>query len=141
MCVTDDTKHTRKAYQIQTSLQTCYIQKEHVDKCSLLKAQKAKVRKEVPRQANHGTRPLTQHHALLHGIKHQGIRLLNIKLLSLMHHDTRDLSISDLSRDLYLPITVANPRSNPSTLKGHRRWKMINTTKSHLFGCKAWWSG
>jgi hypothetical protein len=29
--------------------------------CSLLKAQKAKVKKEVPRQANHGTRPLTQH--------------------------------------------------------------------------------
>jgi hypothetical protein len=29
--------------------------------CSLLKAQKAKVKKEMPRQANHGTRPLTQH--------------------------------------------------------------------------------
>jgi hypothetical protein len=29
--------------------------------CSILKAQKAKVKKEVPRQANHGTRPLTQH--------------------------------------------------------------------------------
>jgi len=69
---------------------------------------------------------------MLHGIKHQGIRLLNIKLLSLMHHDTRDLSISDLSRDLYLPITVANPRSNPSTLKGHRRWKMINKRSTYL---------
>jgi hypothetical protein len=31
---------------------------------------------------------------------------------------------------------VANLRSNPSTLKGRRRWKMINTTESHLFGCK-----
>jgi hypothetical protein len=29
--------------------------------CSLLKAQKAKAKKKVPRQANHGTRPLTQH--------------------------------------------------------------------------------
>jgi len=29
--------------------------------CSLLKAQKAKVKKEVPRQANYGTRPLAQH--------------------------------------------------------------------------------
>jgi hypothetical protein len=28
--------------------------------CSLLKAQKAKVKKEVPRQANYGTRPLAQ---------------------------------------------------------------------------------
>jgi hypothetical protein len=78
--------------------------------CSLLKAQKA---------------------------KHQGIRLFSIKLLGLMHHDTWHLSIRDLSSDLYLPITVANPRSNPSTLKGRRRWKMINTTESHLFGCKA----
>jgi hypothetical protein len=38
-------------------------------------------------------------------------------------------------------IIVANPRPNPSTLKGRRRWKMINTAWSHLFGCKAWWSG
>jgi hypothetical protein len=29
--------------------------------CSLLKAQKAKVKKEVPRQANYGTRPLAHH--------------------------------------------------------------------------------
>jgi hypothetical protein len=29
--------------------------------CSLLKAQKAKVKKEVPKQANNGTRPLIQH--------------------------------------------------------------------------------
>jgi hypothetical protein len=29
--------------------------------CSLLKAQKAKVKKEVPRQANYGTRPLAQY--------------------------------------------------------------------------------
>jgi len=29
--------------------------------CSLLKAQKAKVKKEVPRQVNYGTRPLAQH--------------------------------------------------------------------------------
>jgi hypothetical protein len=28
--------------------------------CSLLKAQKEKAKKEVPRRANHGTRPLTQ---------------------------------------------------------------------------------
>jgi hypothetical protein len=29
--------------------------------CSLLKEQKAKAKKEVPRQSNHGTRPQTQH--------------------------------------------------------------------------------
>jgi len=74
---------------------------------------------------------------MLHGIKYQGIRPLNIKPLGLMHHGTRHLSISGLSSDLYLPIIVANPRSNPSTLKGRRRWKMINTAGSHLFGFKA----
>jgi len=67
--------------------------------------------------------------------------LHGIKLLGLMHHGTWHLSISGLSNNLYLPITVANPRSNPSTVKGHRRWKTINTTGSHLFGCKAWWNG
>jgi hypothetical protein len=74
------------------------------------------------------------HGIMLHGIKHQGIRLLNIKPLGLMHHDTRQLSISGLSSDLYLSIIVANLRPNPSTLKGPRRWKMINTVGSHLFG-------
>jgi hypothetical protein len=81
----------------------------------------------------HGIRIITK----LHGGKHPGIRPLNIKLLGHMHHGIWHLSISGLSSDLYLPITV----TNPSTLKGRRRWKMINTTGSHLFGCKAWWSG
>jgi hypothetical protein len=72
----------------------------------------------------------------IHGIRHP-TKLLNIKLFGLMHLGTRHLSISDLNNDLYLPITVANP----STCKGRRRWKMINTSVSHLFGCKAWWSG
>jgi hypothetical protein len=74
---------------------------------------------------------------MLHGIKHQGIRLLNIKPIGLMYHDTRHLSISGLINDLYLPIIVANLSPNPSILKGHRRWKMINTAGTHLFGCKA----
>jgi hypothetical protein len=65
-------------------------------------------------------------------IRLHGIRFLNIKPLGLIHHSTRHLS-----SDLYLPIIVANPRPNPSTLKGRRRWKMINTAGSHLFGCKA----
>jgi hypothetical protein len=74
---------------------------------------------------------------MLYGIKHQGINLLNILHLGLMHNGTRHLSISGLSSDLYLPIIVANPKPNPSTLKGPKRWKMINTAWSHLFGCKA----
>jgi hypothetical protein len=81
----------------------------------------------------HGIRLLI----MLHGIKHQGIGPLNIKPIGLTHHGTRHRSISDLSNDLYLPIIMANPRPNPSTLKGSRRWKMINTAGSHLFGCKA----
>jgi hypothetical protein len=38
-----------------------------------------------------------------------------------MDHDTRHPSISGLSKDLYLPITVATPRTNPSNLGGLRR--------------------
>jgi hypothetical protein len=76
--------------------------------CSLLKAQRAKVNKELPRQANYDTRPLAQYQTF----KHQGIRSLGIKPLIIMHHGTRHLS-----SDLYLPIIVANPRPNPSTLK------------------------
>jgi hypothetical protein len=34
--------------------------------CSLFKAQKANVKKEVPRQENYGTRPLTQHQTPWH---------------------------------------------------------------------------
>jgi hypothetical protein len=79
-------------------------------------------------------------------IRRNGIRLLinkpqDIKLLGLMHHDTRHLSISGLSSDLYQPITVATPRINPSSLEGLRRWKKDNTTVNHLSGCRAWWSG
>jgi len=72
------------------------------------------------------------------------IKLPIIKLLGLMHHDTRHLSISGLSglsSDLYQPILVATPRTNPSSLEGLRKWKKINITMSHLSGRRAWWSG
>jgi len=73
----------------------------------------------------------------LHGIKLHGIRLL-IKPHGIKLQGTRRLSISNLSRDLFLPIIVANPSStNPSIPKGRRRWKMIYTAGSHRFGCKA----
>jgi hypothetical protein len=65
----------------------------------------------------YGTRLLI----MLHGIKHQGISLLNIKPFGLMYHGTKHLSINGLSSSLYLPIIVANLRPNPSTLKGRRR--------------------
>jgi len=54
-----------------------------------------------------------------------------------MHHDTRYLSISGLSSDLYQPITMATPRTNPSSLEGLKRWKKSNTSMSHLSGCRA----
>jgi hypothetical protein len=39
--------------------------------CSLLKAQKAKAKKEVPRQAYHGTRPTAQHQTPWHQAPYQ----------------------------------------------------------------------
>jgi len=50
----------------------------------------------------------------LHGGKHPGIRLLNIKPHGIMLHGTKLLGINGLSSDLYLPIMVVNPRTNPS---------------------------
>jgi hypothetical protein len=71
-------------------------------------------------------------------IKLQGIKLLNIKPYGIksqgiMPHGTRLLSINDLSKDLFLPIKI----TNPSTSKSRRRWRMINTARSYLFGCRA----
>jgi hypothetical protein len=55
-----------------------------------------------------------------------------------MPHGARLPSISGLSRDLFLPIKVANPRlTNPGSLKTQRRRKMINAARSYLFGCRA----
>jgi len=74
----------------------------------------------------------------LHGIKLQGIRLLNIKPLGIMLNGARLLSTSGLSRDLFLRIIVANPRpTNPGPLKSLRRRRMINTARSYLVGCRA----
>jgi hypothetical protein len=42
--------------------------------CSLLKAQKAKAKKEVPRQAHYGTRPAAQHQTPWHQAPHQAPR-------------------------------------------------------------------
>jgi hypothetical protein len=58
-----DVPGTQKPPSIRRSLICHYYGLSgHVrPQCSLLKAQKAKAKKEVPRQANHGTRPLTQH--------------------------------------------------------------------------------
>jgi hypothetical protein len=41
----------------------CGLSGHILPQCSLLKAQRSKVNKEVPRQANFGTRPLAQHQA------------------------------------------------------------------------------
>jgi hypothetical protein len=73
----------------------------------------------------------------LHGIKLQGIKLLNIKPYgiksqAIMPHSSRLLSISNFTRDLFLPIKIANP----STSKSRRRWLMINTAMSYLFGSR-----
>jgi hypothetical protein len=57
--VSDDVASTQKPHSIRRP-PIChhYSLSGHVrPQCSLLKAQKAKAKKDVPRQANHGTRP------------------------------------------------------------------------------------
>jgi hypothetical protein len=58
-----DVPGTQKPISIRRSpiCHHCGLSGHVQPQCSLLKAHKAKVKKEVPRQANHGTRPLTHH--------------------------------------------------------------------------------
>jgi hypothetical protein len=57
-----DVPGTQKPLSIRSPIcHHCGLSGHVCPQCSLLKAQKAKAKKEVPRQANHGTRPQTQH--------------------------------------------------------------------------------
>lgn len=57
--INDDVPGTQKPHSIKRSpiCHHCGLSGHVHPQCSLLKAQKAKAKKEVPRQANHGTKP------------------------------------------------------------------------------------
>jgi hypothetical protein len=61
--INDDVPSIKKPLSIRRSpiCHHCGLSGHVRCQCSLLKAQKEKAKKEVSRQANHGTRPLTQH--------------------------------------------------------------------------------
>jgi hypothetical protein len=131
--VNDDVPGTQEPHSIRRPpiCHHCGLSGHVRPQCSLLKAQKAKTKKEVPDKLImaldlrpniklHGIRHLIKYH----GDKHQGIKLINIKHLGLMLLGSRYLSISGLSNGLH----------RPSTLE--KRWKRINTTMSHLSGCR-----
>jgi hypothetical protein len=61
--VNDDVPGTQKRHSIRRSpiCFHCGLSGHVCPQCSLIKAQKAKAKKEVPRQANHGTRPVAQY--------------------------------------------------------------------------------
>jgi hypothetical protein len=61
--IDDDVPGTQKPHSIRRSptCHHCGLSGHVQPQCSLLKAQKAKAKKQVPRPANHGIRPLTQH--------------------------------------------------------------------------------
>jgi hypothetical protein len=63
--VNDDVPGTQKPHFIRrpTICHHCGLSGHVRPQCSLLKAQKAKAKKEVPIQAHHGTRPTVQHQA------------------------------------------------------------------------------
>jgi hypothetical protein len=66
--INEDILGTQKPPTIRKSLicHHCGLSGHVRPQCYLLKAQKAKVKKEVPRQANYGTRPLAQHQISWH---------------------------------------------------------------------------
>jgi hypothetical protein len=75
--------------------------------CSLLKAYRSKFKKEVPRQATFGTRPLAH-------IRLPSIKLYGIKPHGIRTHGIRLLSINGINSDLFLPIRMANSRKKKS---------------------------
>jgi hypothetical protein len=66
--VNDDVQGTQKPHSIRRPpiCHHCGLNGHVRPQCSLLKAQKAKAKKEVPRQANHGTVPAAQHQTPRH---------------------------------------------------------------------------
>jgi hypothetical protein len=71
--VNDDVPGTQEPHSIRIPpICQHYGLSGHVrPQCSLLKAQKAKAKKEVPRQAHHGTRPTDQHQTPWHQAPYQ----------------------------------------------------------------------
>jgi hypothetical protein len=61
--VNDDVPGTQKPHSIRRSpiCHHCGLSGHVHPQCSLLKAQKVKAKRELPRQANHGTKPVTQY--------------------------------------------------------------------------------
>jgi hypothetical protein len=108
--VNDDVPGTQKPHSIRRPpiCHHCGLSGYVRPLCSLLKAQKAKAKNEVPDRLIMALdlRPSPK----LHGIRPHTIKHQDIKLLGLMDHDTKHPNISGLSNDLYLPITVATPR-------------------------------
>jgi hypothetical protein len=72
----DDVVGTQKPHSIRRApiCHHCCLSGHVRPQCSLLKAQKAKAKKEVPRQANHGTRPATQYQTSWHQAPYQAPR-------------------------------------------------------------------
>jgi hypothetical protein len=108
--VNDDVPGTQQPHSIRRPpiCHHCGLSGHVRPQCSLLKAQKAKAKKEVTRQAQYGTVPAGQHQTPWHQAlvdKHQDI---SSKPLGLML-----LSISSLNSGLYQPIRVALTRANP----------------------------
>jgi hypothetical protein len=60
--INDDVPGTQEPHSIRRSpiCHHCGLSGHVRPQCSLLKAQKDKAKKEVPKQANHGTRPMAQ---------------------------------------------------------------------------------
>jgi hypothetical protein len=72
----DDVPGTQKPHSIKRApiCHHCGPSGRVRPQCSLLKAQKAKAKKEAPRQANHGARLLTQHQTPWHHAPYQAPR-------------------------------------------------------------------
>jgi hypothetical protein len=133
--VNDDVPGTQKPHSIRrpSICHHCGLSGHVRPQCSLLKAQKA--RKEVPRQANYGTRPAAQFQTPWYQARYYEAPRYQAPW---SHAPRYQASQHQRPQQQFV---LANHSGNSSNklkqFRSPRRWKKINTTVSHLPGCRA----
>jgi hypothetical protein len=132
--INDDVPGTQKPHSIRKSriCHHCGLSGHVRPQCSILKAQKAKAKKAVPRQANHDTRLATQfqtpwyHQAPYHQAPRYQAPWSHAPLYQHQRPQQR----------FVLANHSGNFKNKSKRFRRPQRWNKISTTVSHLSGCR-----
>jgi hypothetical protein len=136
--INDDVPGTQKPHSSRRSpiCHHCSLSRHVQPLCFLLKAQKAKAKKEVPRQTHQDTRPLAQYQSPWYQAScHQAPRYQ-----ALWSHTPRyQASQHQRPQQRFVPANHSGKSKIKSKhlKRSQKVEKMINTIESHLFGCRA----